>query len=320
MLDPFITLNEAGFSAKDDAGSQVLGEWTPELIASLDWLRLAEVVRGMAAHAGCELAGSRVLADGTLVFAMIEQPASIFPQRALVKISAWNEWGATPESVNRFSRELKTAANTRGVLIAPAGFSASALLAAQEHRMETVDANSLCAVLKSLPPERSDLFYTIATTGAYTRPTCPVCLTKLERVDPDARDLQPPLRVISEQGLYAVPVTCDLLDIAAGAQVEFLYPVKTRAMRVCGQAMGDFSCDGTVTIESGGALDGRIAARAVNVHEGGELRGRFRILEGRELEPFSIQPERWHWSCRNPERKPGCADVVFDPHEEMKRV
>lgn len=314
MHDPFITLSDAGFSTKDGAGSGGPGEWTPELIASLDWLRLAELVRAIAAHAGCELAGSRVLADGALVFGMLEQPASAYPQRALVKISGWNEWGATPESVSRFAKEVSTASQTRGVLVAPAGFSASALMAAQAHRIEAVDAPALCAVLQTLPPERSDLFYTIATTGAYTEPTCPICLDKLERVDTDAHDRAPAIQVISERGLYAGHVTCDLLDIVAGAEVEFLYPVQARAMRVCGQAMGDFSCDGTVTIEAGGTLDGRIAARSVNVLDGGELRGQFRILEGRGLKPFVTKPDRWHWSCRNLHGKDGCAAVLFEPH------
>ena len=314
MHDPFITLSDAGFFSKDGAGCAGPGEWTPELIASLDWLRLAELVRAIAAHAGCELAGSRVLPDGALVFGMLEQPATAHPQRALVKISGWNEWGATPENVSHFAREVQTAQNTRGVLVAPAGFSASALMAAQEHRIEAVDAAALCAVLKTLPPERSDLFYTIATTGAYTEPTCPVCLNKLERVDTDTHDRPPAIQVIADRGLHAGYVTCDLLDIAAGAEVEFLYPVQARAIRVCGQAMGDFSCDGTVTIEAGGTLDGRIAARSVNVLEGGELRGQFRILEGRSLKPFVTKPDRWHWSCRNLEGKEGCARVLFEPH------
>lgn len=314
MLDPFVTLSEAGFSIKDEAGSLEPGRWTPELLAGLDWLRLAELVRAIATHAGCELAGSRVLPDGALVFGMIEQPTTAHPRRALVKLSGWNEWGATPESVNRFAKEVGTAKDTRGVLIAPAGFSPAAMLAAQEHRIETVDAAALCAVLETLPPERSDLFYTIATAGACSHPTCPICLAKLERVDTDEHDAAPAIRVISERGLYAGHITCDLLDILPGAEVEFLYPVQAKAMRVCGHATGDFSCAGTVTIEAGGTLDGRIAATSVNVQDGGELRGQFRILEGSSLKPFVTKPERWHWSCKNPQGKPDCATVMFEPH------
>jgi len=240
MLEPLTTLSEAGFSDKEEVCGLEPGHWTPELISSLDWMRLAELVRAIASHAGCELAGSRVLSDGALVFGMIERPSTTHPQRSLVKVSGWNEWGASTESVNRFAKEVSTAKNTRGILIAPAGFSSAAILAAQEHRIETVDANGLCSVLATLPPERSDLFYTIATAGAYWHPTCPVCLAKLERVDTGENAASPAIRVIAERGLYAEHITCDLLDIAAGAEVEFLYPVQSRAMRVCGHATGDF--------------------------------------------------------------------------------
>lgn len=314
MSNPYAMLSQAGLSLTEKADVLRPGEWSVELIASLDWLRLAEVVRGIAAHAGCELAGSRVLPDGSLVFGMIEQPTTIYPQRALVKISAWNEWGATPESVTRFAQEVTTAKNTRGILVAPAGFSHSATLAAQEHRIEAVDAAVLCTVLQALPPERSDLFFTIATAGTYAHPTCPVCLAKLERVDPDEYESPPAIQIITTRGLCAEHVACDLLDIASGAEVDFLYPVISRAMRVWGHAKGDFSCEGTITIQAGGTLDGRIAARSVNVQEGGELRGQFRILEGTRLEPFVTRPDRWHWGCRNPLGKPACREVKFSPH------
>lgn len=314
MLDPFVTLSEAGFSAKNGAGPLGPGIWTQELIVSLDWMRLAELVRAIANHAGCELAGSRVLPDGALLFGMIENPSTSHPQRALVKLSAWNEWGATPENIHHFAREVRTASNTRGILFAPAGFSSAALRVAQEHRIETVDAAGLCAVLKSLPPERSDLFFTIATAGQYTIPSCPICLHKMEKVDPDQQEGSASIRVIAERGLYAEPIICDLLDIAVGAEVEFLYPVQVRAMRICGHASGDFSCEGTITIQAGGLLDGRIAARSVNVEDGGELRGQFRILDTGTVEPFVSRPQRWHWGCRNPEGKTECKRIVFEPH------
>jgi hypothetical protein len=313
MPDSFVAFSKAIFPFGGNVDPTEMRCWTPELIASLDWMRLAELVRSIASHAGCELAGSRVLSDGAVVFGMMEQPASAYPQRALVKITSWNEWGATPASVTHFAKEVSTAKNTRGILVAPAGFSTTAMLAAQQHRIETVDATTLCTVLKNLPPERSDLFFNIATTGAYTQPTCPVCLEKLHRVDAEYHR-PPEVQTVSARGLYAEHIRCDFLEIVAQSEVEFLYPVQARSIRVCGHAMGDFSCAGTVTIEAGGTLDGRIAARSVNVLEGGELRGQFRILESAELEPFTETLDRWHWSCGNLHGKAGCSAVLFDPH------
>lgn len=89
---------------------------SPELLVNLDWVRLAELARGLAVEAGCELAGSRNFPDGSVMFAMIEQPRSSTPQRALVKLAPWNEWGATPETIEDFAREVATARNSRGIL------------------------------------------------------------------------------------------------------------------------------------------------------------------------------------------------------------
>ncbi|HYF35654.1 MAG TPA: hypothetical protein VD994_10220, partial [Prosthecobacter sp.] len=62
------------------AAAEPIG-WSPELIASLDWLRVAELARAIAEYHGCELAQSCVLADGSLLFGMLEQPQSAQPQR-----------------------------------------------------------------------------------------------------------------------------------------------------------------------------------------------------------------------------------------------
>lgn len=289
-------------------------DWSPELILELDWMRLAELVRAIATQAGCELAGSTILHDGSVVFGMLEQPTTPYPQRALVRVAGWNEWGSTVEGVQRFAREVAGAAGARGIFIAPAGFTPAAVLAALEHRIETVDAQALCAVLKSLPEERSSFLLTIATAGLWSQPTCPVCLGKMERVSSRDLEKRPSVRLISERGLCAEEVCSDMVDIARGADVEFLYPVRARCMRVSGHATGDFSCDGTITIQPGGLLDGRITARSVEVQEGGELRGTFRILDSGVLQPFAEPPDHWDWRCRNLPAKAGCAAVVFEPH------
>ena len=52
MLDPFAKLAEAGFSQQGGliTAGPVTEHWTPELIASLDWMRVSELVRAIAAH------------------------------------------------------------------------------------------------------------------------------------------------------------------------------------------------------------------------------------------------------------------------------
>ncbi|GEP44842.1 bactofilin family protein [Brevifollis gellanilyticus] len=319
MLDPFSKLAEAGFSQQGGLITSGAEEehWTPELIASLDWMRVAELVRAIAAHGGCELARSIVLEDGSVMFAMMEQPMTAHPQRALVKISAWNEWGAMPEAVIHFAQEVRTAQNARGVLIAPGGFTPAALMAAQEYRIEAVDAATLHQVLLTLPSERSDFFFNIATSGDYTTPTCPVCLQKLSKVESVTRTELPELREICESGLVADHVHARRVVVPTGTEITFLHAVRAQEIQIAGDVTGDFICEGPVTLLPGGTLTGTVAARSVNVEDGGELRGKFRILQG-PPESFVTEIRRWQWSCRSVRTRPECQRVVFDPHGESK--
>lgn len=318
MLDPFAKLAEAGFSQRGGpiSAGQVTEHWTPELIASLDWMRVSELVRAIAAHGGCELARSMVLEDGSVMFAMIEQPLTPHPQRALVKIAAWNEWGATPEAVMQFAREVRTAQKARGIMISPGGFTASAMLAAQEHRIEAVDAAGLHQVLLSLPAERSDFFFTIATAGDCRTPTCPVCLQKLSRVESVTRTDLPEVRVFKDAGLIAEHVQARRVIVAPFTEVTFLHEVKAGEIQIAGNATGDFLCEGPVTLISGGTLNGTVAARSMNVEDGGELRGSFRILQG-EPQSFVATIRHWQWLCRSGRARPECARIAFEPHGDQ---
>jgi len=316
MLEPFSALKESGFSSQGEGDELPLG-WSPELIASLDWLRLAELARAIAANAGCELGGSRVFEDGSVLFAMFEQPKSAQPKRALVKLVAWNEWGATPQIVESFAEEVRTARNARGVLIAPGGFTPAASHAAAEHQIEPVDAARLCETLRSLPDERSDFFHVITTAGDFRTPTCPVCLQKMTRSQQVSAAETRPIHsefIFQSSAIVAEPVVCRRLEIAPNVEVQFLHEVRAQEIVVQGHATGDFVCEGQLTLGSRATLSGTVAARAVEVHDGGELLGQARIIEGR-LHPVTPTRRRWLWSCRNPIGKPNCARVVFDTHE-----
>ncbi len=312
MLDPFVTLERAGFSLRPQGGVDRLSGWSPELIASLDWARLSELARAIATESGCELAGSRVLPDGVVVFGMIEEPKSAKPRRAMVKIAPWNEWGATPESVQRFAQEVRTARDTRGILIAPAGFSPAALRAAQEQRIEAVDATALEAAVRALPGDKSDFLFVITTAGDYATPSCPVCLKKLQRIEQEEQEL--PSRTIDTDGLIADCVVCDRLEVAAGCEVTFLQEVRARTISIFGNASGNFVCEGPVTLEAGGTLSGKIAARSLNVRDGGEPLGQFRILDGK-LGTFVKPAMRWYWRCAGLFGRKECLSVAFEPHE-----
>jgi Polymer-forming cytoskeletal/Restriction endonuclease len=316
MLERLPVMKEAGFSFHGEDVASPVG-WSPELITSLDWLRLAELARAIAANAGCELGGSRVFEDGSVLFAMFEEPKSAHPRRALVKVVAWDEWSATPPMVESFVREVQTARNARGVLIAPGGFTPAALHAAAEHQIEPVDAARLCSALASIEEERSDFFYLITTAGDFSTPTCPVCLHRMTR---DLQESPAETRTLHSDYIFrssaivAEPVVCRRLEIAPGVEVKFLHEVRAREIMVHGHVTGDFVCEGRLTLGGSATLAGTVAAHAIDVRDGGELSGQSRIIEG-DLQPIVPVRRSSQWSCRNPMGKPNCARVAFHPHE-----
>lgn len=305
-----------GFSLRGDAESGVEG-WSPDLIASLDWLRLGELLRAIAANAGCELGPSRVQIDGSVQFAMLEAPKSLHERRALVKLVGWKEWGATPETVQTFVNELgRIRESTRGILVAPDGFSAAAKNRAQNLQVEAIDAAQLHTILKGMPPEQADFFYTVTTAGACKVPTCPVCLRKLSRVEQQATRAMravPGEMVFQSSSLVPDPVACGRLEIMRDCEVTFLHEVRAKEMIVRGHVSGDFICEGAVTLESGATLAGTLAARSVNVRDGAEILGQFRILDGVTDAITQVTPT-WFWRCLNDSGKTQCREVLFEPH------
>jgi hypothetical protein len=99
--------------------------------------------------------------------------------------------------------------------------------------------------------------------------------------------------------------------------VTFLHEVKAGEVQIAGNATGDFLCEGPVTLISGGTLNGTVAARSINVEDGGELRGSFRILQGAP-QSFVTEIRHWQWLCRSDRAKPECPRIVFEPHGDQR--
>ncbi len=312
MPDSFTSPTQTGFSQRAGEG------WSVELLGGLDWLRMGELLRAIVVNVGCELGPSRVQADGAIEFAMLEAPGQKNPRRALVKLAAWNHWGATPEVVQGFASQVKRIRETcRGILVAPGGFSNAALKTAAELSIETVDCAKLHATLMGLRPEQSDFFYTITTTGEFKVPSCPICLKKLARIDqPSTRSLRVVPSELVYQSSTVVPevVACDRLEVMRGCEVTFLHEVRAREIIIRGHASGDFVCEGALTLEAGATMTGSVAARSVIVRDGAEMRGQTRIIEG-ALDPLTLQAVSWFWRCRNQSGNPKCQEVLFEPHE-----
>ena len=293
-------------------------EWFAEDIAALDWYRLAELLRAVAANARCQLGPSRVSADGSVQFAMLAQAGAGLPQRTLVRLAAWNDWSATPKTVDAFAWELgRIREPTHGVLVAPAGATPAASARARELGVEVVDADKLCRTLESLSPEQSTFFKTLTLNGDATTPTCPICLNRLTRVQqgPPTGPFSRPAELIYQVStVVPEPVDCDRLEVLQGCEVTFLHEVRARREVVIqGHVSGDFVCQGKCTVMPGATLVGSVAAQSVDIRAGGELQGQSRIIDS-VTEPITHVQPSWFWRCQHPSSTPECRRILFEPH------
>jgi hypothetical protein len=294
--------------------------WTAESLVGLDWYRLGELLRAVAVNGGCQLGPSRVGADAAVQFAMLAAPGAADQRPTLVRLTQWNEWGATPGGVNRFAWELrKIKERTHGILIAPGGATPAAMSRARELGVEVIDAHKLCRALVSLHPEQSAFFHSITMAGDHSTPSCPICLRKLTKVEqgsPTGAMRRPDELTFQASTVVPDPVDCERLEVAPGCEVTFLHEVRARRdVLIRGHASGDVICLGTFALWHGGSFTGTVAARGIDIQDGAQFEGDARILESVAQTLNYVEPA-WYWRCQHPSGTPECRKVLFVPHSE----
>ena len=75
------------------------------------------------------------------------------------------------------------------------------------------------------------------------------------------------------QGRFLGDLDAHRLIIEKKANVEFARVVKARGVEVHGKVSANITCEGCVTVAAGGALEGVIHARSINVEKGGFFTG-----------------------------------------------
>jgi len=290
--------------------------WTAEVIADLDWRRIAEIVRAMASFSGFGLGPTTLEPDAQADFTMNQLLRGTL-LRFLVRLAPWNNWVATRDAIEAFSRDTALVKDMRGIYIAPLGFSPSALQAAHVAQIELVDATMLAARLNQLPEEHSHFYHEVGTAGNASTPSCPACLGRLTRA---AAEERPPLDYdklpdLSYRGsdLVAEATAARRLEVMAGCEVHFVHEVHARDIIIHGVAIGNFVCDGIILLNPGARLFGTVAARSVLVRPGAEMHGETRILQSTP-KPIQSTVKEWVWKCDSETSKDACRSVCLLPH------
>ncbi len=307
---------QSGTGLDSSLGDYASEKWSAELLASLDWKRLVELARAMSASAGFQLGATRVRPDGLTEFE-ISQGTGAKAHRAVVRLVRWNQWMATADCVTEFADDLRESRRSRGIFIAPGGFTASAMHSASQCSIEPVDALVLASRLNALPAEHSDYFFDIGTAGDAATPSCPVCLHRME-TQYETATLSGHIGKLPDlsyraNDIIAEAVIARMIEVHRNCEVHFLHEVRAQDIIVHGVAVGDFVCEGTLILNPGAAFHGSVAARSVLVRPGATLHGQTRIIQGPQ-ESLLSEMLTAVWRCANPKGKPACKDVTFAPH------
>jgi hypothetical protein len=304
MLNALDRLKELGLEEPGRAGATLV----MDRLGELDWARLADLMRGLVVEAGCELTGTQVQADASVLFGMIEHPGTERKQRVLVKLAAWNDWGAQAEHVERFAAEVRAAREARGILVAPAGFSPGAREAAGRHRIEMVDGEALQEALGRLPAERRAFLWEVASSGDAWRPGCPMCLGKLSPVQSSAMEAveAEEERMLFKDTIVAEAVYCRRLRVVRGVEVQFLQGVRAQQMEIEGTV-----CEGMLHLLPTAVVHGVVAAKGIRVEDGAQLLADVTVLQA-ALAPVTRASLTWQWRCLSGSAV--CAGVALEPH------
>lgn len=304
----------SGAVSPESTDDSTRNQWSAELVSNLDWHRLVEIARSLAASEGFELSKNKTDIAGGAEFVMSKGDA-LARHSTLVRLAQWQRWTATSECVESFIRQIQIQRLRGGIFIAPGGFQAPALELARNAGVETVDATLLAAKLNSLPAAQGNDFYNAGTTS---RPSCPICLNPLvmgRNGPPSALDyLALPDVHYRTDDLVAEPILARCLEVQRGCEVRFLSQVQAQEIIISGIAEGAFICEGTLLLNPGAVLRGIVAARSVLVRPGAELDGETRILEGPLKVSADIENE-WTWRCTNSASLEHCKAVRLLPHE-----
>jgi len=309
MLNALDRLKELGLGESRVVEATLIAE----RVVALDWARLADLMRGLVVEAGCELAGTQVQPDASVVFGMIEHPGTEWTKRVLVKLVAWNEWGAQAEQVEAFATEVRAARDARGILVAPAGFSPGAREAAGRHRIEMVDGVALTEALGRLPEGKREFLWGVATSGDAWTPSCPMCLGKLAPVQSHAMETveAEEERMMFKDAIVADSVYCRRLRVVRGIEVQFLQQVRAMEMDIEGTVHGDLVCEGMLYLRPTAVVHGAVAAKGMKVEDGAQLLADVTVLRT-ALAPLVRTSVTWQWRCLSGEAV--CAGVALEPH------
>ncbi len=290
-------------------------QWSLSLLHQLDWKRFHELTHAIIHRGGYRALPDSVKPDGGCTVTLMRNNAQARRPEARMAVAGWNGLRVNSVEMQSFIAEVMDTCMPHGVFVTPGTFAPEARALASQGNVELVDGPAFLDTLRDLPLNEQEFLLRLATAGDFQSPSCPHCQVKMVLRASEAPRHDGPLPDLhfKHSDTVSHELRCGTLNIPAGVEVLFLKPVHAEYITLSGRATGSMVCNGQVVIGPGAVYTGLIAARSINVKEGGTLDGEASILSAEEIQPVRPIPQPPVWGCPN---YPACCGVLDVRHPE----
>lgn len=159
-----------------EAGPQQEQQWSPAVLAAIEWRRFEAVCEALYAQAGFTTRSQSHGADGGIDIWLYSKHSDV------PRIVQCKHWQSKPVGVKEMREFFGVMASHRlksGTYVTSSTFSAEAIAFAKTNGIHAQDGTALLELISKRTPEQQAALLAVAYEGEYWRPTCASCGTKM---------------------------------------------------------------------------------------------------------------------------------------------
>jgi restriction system protein len=157
--------------------SAPLGEWTIELIQSIEWKRFEDVCQKFYESKGIRSACTPLGPDGGIDIRLFQDDSG--RASAIVQCKAWGSSYVGVKPIRELLGVMVHEKVEKSFFMTSCKYSDEAKAFAAPNRITLIDGALFLAMLKRLPAEARHKLFKFATAGDYNIPSCPTCGRKM---------------------------------------------------------------------------------------------------------------------------------------------
>lgn len=159
-----------------EAGPRQEQQWSPAVLAAIEWRRFEAVCEALYAQAGFTTRSQSHGADGGVDIWLHSKHTDV-PR--IVQCKHWQTKSVSVKEMREFFGVMASHQLKSGTYVTSSTFSAEAIAFAKTNGIHAQDGAALLELISKRTPEQQAALLAVAYEGEYWRPTCASCGTKM---------------------------------------------------------------------------------------------------------------------------------------------